>query len=140
MATMKARVIHISIDRDWQHVYEFAHNPENMPRWAAGLASGLKQDGEDWIADGGPIGEVRVRFTPLNPFGVLDHQVTLRDGTRVDNALRVTPNGDGAEVAFLLFQSPDMDDVQFSADAAHVQKDLHVLKAILENVVSIDAL
>ena len=58
MPTMQARIIHISIDRDWHDVAGFVLAPENMPQWAAGLGAGLEQRGDRWVADGGPIGEV----------------------------------------------------------------------------------
>ena len=132
MTTLAARIIHRTIRRDWRVVYDFAAKPENMPLWASGLASGLSRDGEDWIADGGPVGNVRVRFAPPNDFGVIDHRVTLPDGRHVDNALRVVPNGDGAEVMFTLLRLPGMDDDAFAADAAHVARDLDALARILE--------
>lgn len=132
MRLMAARVVHIGIARDWREVYAFASKPENMPRWAAGLASGLRPDGDDWIADGGPIGKVRVRFTPHNTLGVLDHAVTMPDGSVVENALRVVPNGDGAEVMFTLLRRPDMDDAAFESDARSVEADLAQLRDLLE--------
>jgi hypothetical protein len=73
-----------------------------------------------------------VRFAPENPFGVMDHTVTLPDGTVVENALRVVPNGDGTEIMFTLLRQPGTDDQAFEADAAHIRKDLESLKAILE--------
>ncbi|MFA4893250.1 SRPBCC family protein [Brevundimonas sp.] len=132
MTLLPARIVHIGVDRDWRDVYAFASRPENMPLWASGLASGLTRDGDDWVADGGPIGQVRVRFAPDNAFGVIDHTVTMATGEVVENALRITPNGDGAEVAFILFKRPGMDAAAFEADAAHVLKDLEALKAIME--------
>ncbi|MDB5525397.1 MAG: hypothetical protein JWM58_3160 [Rhizobium sp.] len=132
MAVMAAKIIHISIARDWREVYAYASQPENMPIWASGLASGLKADGEDWIADGGPVGEVRVHFTPPNDLGVIDHEVSLQNGVKVQNALRVVPNGDGAEVMFTLLRQSGMDDTAFAADARHVEKDLATLKELLE--------
>jgi hypothetical protein len=132
MPVAAARVVHLSIDRDWRAVYAFASDPENMPRWALGLAAGLKRDGDDWIGDGGPIGEIRVRFAPDNPFGVIDHTVTLADGVVVENALRVTPNHDGAEVSFTVIRQAAQDDAAFKADAAHVRRDLEALKRLLE--------
>lgn len=132
MATMSVRIIHRTINRNWRAVYDFAGRPENMPLWASGLASGLTRAGNDWIADGGPIGDVRVRFAPRNDFGVMDHTVTLPSGPVVENALRVVPNGDGAEVMFTLLRQPDMDDAAFEADAAHVTRDLETLKKLLE--------
>lgn len=132
MTPMPARIIHTTIDRPWRDVYAFASQPENMPRWAAGLASGLSREGEDWIGDGGPIGKMRVRFSPENDFGVIDHTVTLEASMSFENALRVVPNGDGAEIMFTLLRQPGTDDQAFEADAATIQKDLATLKHILE--------
>lgn len=131
MNTMPARIVHITIKRDWRDVYDFAGRPENMPLWASGLASGLEPDGEDWIAHG-PLGSVRVSFVPPNEFGVIDHTVTIESGLRVYNALRMVPNGDGCEVMFTLLRLPGMTDEQFAADAAHIQKDLAALKSMME--------
>lgn len=131
MSTMPAKIVHVSIDRDWKSVYDFAAVPENMPQWASGLAAGLTPDGDDWLAKG-PLGTARVRFAPPNEFGVIDHAVTLESGLKVDNALRVVPNGDGCEVMFTLLRLEGMSDAQFAADAAHVAKDLATLKALLE--------
>ncbi len=132
MTPLPARIIHRTIRRDWRAVYAFAARPENMPLWASGLAAGLTRDGDDWIADGGPVGNVRVRFTPPNDFGVIDHKVTLPNGIEVENALRVVPNGDGAEVMFTLLRQPDMDDAAFERDAAHVAQDLETLARLME--------
>lgn len=132
MTPLPARIIHRTIRRDWRAVYAFAARPENMPLWASGLASGLARDGDDWIADGGPVGNVRVRFTPPNDFGVIDHTVTLPNGIEVENTLRVVPNGDGAEVMFTLLRQPDMDDAAFERDAAHVAQDLETLARLME--------
>ena len=133
MTTMPARIIHRTIERDWRAVHAFAAKPENMPLWASGLASGLTRDGDDWLADGGPLGTVRVRFAAPNDFGVIDHTVTLPNGLVVENALRVVPNGDGAEVMFTLLRQPDMDDAAFESDAAHVTRDLDTLKRLMED-------
>ncbi|QCI97923.1 SRPBCC family protein [Agrobacterium larrymoorei] len=131
MTTMLSRIVHVTINRPWREVYAFASDPAKMPLWAAGLASGLTQDGEDWIASG-PLGGARVKFTAANALGVIDHVVTLPNGLRVFNALRVTPNGDGAEVAFTLLRQAAMSDEEFQRDADAVLADLETLKRILE--------
>lgn len=131
MTVMPAQIVHVSIDRGWKHVYDFAARPENMPLWASGLAAGLEKDGEDWLA-AGPLGTVRVSFVPQNEFGVIDHTVTIESGLRVYNALRVVPNGDGCEVMFTLLRLPGLTDAQIAADADHVRRDLATLKALME--------
>lgn len=132
MPVMQSRIIHLSVEKPWAQVYGFASDPRNMPRWAAGLGGGLKPDGNDWIADGGPLGEVRVNFAPTNEFGVIDHVVTLPDGLKVYNALRVTPNGSGAEVSFTLLRLEGMTDEDFEEDAKAITADLETLKSLLE--------
>lgn len=132
MQAMEARAVHISIQRSWRDVYDFAHRPENMARWASGLGAGLKRDGEDWLADGGPIGKVRVSFAPVNEFGVIDHVVNMPSGLKVHNAFRIVPNGDGAEAIFLVTRLPGQTTEQFEEDARHVASDLATLKQILE--------
>jgi hypothetical protein len=131
MSARQARIVHISIERNWRDVYDFAAKPENMALWASGLGSGLEADGENWVAHG-PLGSVRVKFAPENDFGVMDHIVTMASGLEVHNALRVVPNGDGAEVMFTLLRLPDVSEEQFEADFRWVLKDLNTLKKHLE--------
>jgi hypothetical protein len=113
-------------------VYDFVSNPENLPRWAAGLAqSEVRRDGEEWVADA-PFGKVRVKFAPRNPFGVLDHDVILESGEAVHNPMRVMPNGVGSELVFTLIRRPGMGDEEYEKDYAAVRRDLETLKALLE--------
>jgi len=135
MATFESRVVTIAIDRDLRAVYDFVHVPGNFPLWASGLAAGLEPAGEDWIAQG-PEGEVRIRFSPPNPFGVLDHVVVLGDGTEIHSPMRVIANGTGSEVMFTLFRRPGMTPEAFAADAEWVARDLQALKEILERPTS----
>ncbi len=131
MTLMQARIVHIGINRPAETVYAFASRPENMPLWASGLASGLTATDDGWIAEGA-LGKARIRFTPTNSLGVIDHTVILPSGQAVFNALRVVPNGDGAEIMFTLLRQDGMSDEQFNADAAWILKDLTALKTILE--------
>jgi hypothetical protein len=127
-------VHHISvyIDRRPVEVYAFASDPRNLPRWAAGLArSEIKKDGDAWIADA-PFGQVRVKFAPQNPFGVMDHDVALPSGVTVHNPMRVVPNGDGSEFVFTLIRRPGMTDAELASDKGAVERDLKTLKNLLE--------
>lgn len=132
MASYQVEIIHPTINRNWHDVYDFASQPRNMARWAAGLASGLKQDGDEWIGDGGPLGDIRIRFAPPNALGVIDHDVTLPDGQVVHNALRVVPNGDGAVIMVTLIRQPEMSNEAFKADADAIRHDLAALKSLME--------
>jgi hypothetical protein len=128
---LASRTLGTWIDRDPDAVYAFLSVPENFMQWASGLAGSLRRDGEEWVA-AAPEGEVRVRFTPPNPFRIADHWVVLPDGTEVSVPLRVLANGGGSEVTLHLFRQPGMDDAKFAADAAWVERDLATLKRVLE--------
>ncbi len=131
MDTHPARVIAETIDVDADVAYAFACAPERLPLWASGLATGIAQQADGWFAES-PMGRIRVEMAPHNPFRVLDHDVTLPDGQRFHNAMRITPSGDGCVVAFVLLRMPEVTDKAFENDAAHVARDLRTLKALLE--------
>lgn len=132
LSAVHVQHISIFIDRRPAEVYEFASDPRNLTRWAAGLArSDVQQEGDEWIASS-LMGKVRIRFAPKNPYGVLDHDVTLESGVTIHNPMRVVPNGEGSEFTFTLFRRPGMSDEEFADDKAAVEKDLRRLKELLE--------
>lgn len=129
----RARHVSASIDRPPAVVMAIARDPLALPEWAAGLAEGIRREGDAWIATS-PMGEVRVEFRTDLERGILDHDVTLPDGTVVANAMRVLPNGGGSEVVFTLFQREGVTDDEFEADAAAVAADLQSLRALCERM------
>jgi len=126
-----SRTLTVTIDRSPDLVYEFAHNPENLPRWS--FIQSVTQDADAWIAQT-PDGPVTMRFAERNPFGVLDHVVTVSPGVEVYVPMRVIANGDGSEVLFTLFRLPGMTEEQFERDARTVGEDLRRLKAVVEGM------
>jgi len=127
------RVRHISvhIDRPPDEVYAFASNLANLPKWATGLGGSIRQVNGEWVADA-PMGKVKIRFAERNRFGVLDHDVILESGAVIRNPMRVVGSGNGSEVTFMLFRREGVSDEEFSADAEWVEKDLRMLRDILE--------
>lgn len=129
---VESRTLSISIDRDWQQVYDAMWRPQDFARWASGLSrSPLKEDGTGWWKTDGPEGPIRVRFTEHNAFGVMDHTVDIGDGTEVYVPMRVVANGKGAEILFTLFRQPGMSDEKFAADAEWIARDLIALEALV---------
>ena len=128
---MNSLTITCSINSPPSVVYEFASNPENLPRWIRSFCISVKRSGDGWLMET-RTGFVGIRFDPTNDFGVLDHVVTLADGQSILNPMRVIANGDGSEVMFTLFQLPGMSDEQFAKDAGMVDADLRTLKGVLE--------
>jgi hypothetical protein len=128
---MEVRHISVTIHRPPIEVYRFAAAVENLPKWATGLGKSIQKVEGEWVADS-PMGKVKVRFAERNDFGVLDQDVVLASGAVIHNPLRVMPNGSGSEVTFTLFRQPGTTDEKFTADANWVQKDLNILKSLLE--------
>ena len=129
--TFKSVHINVSINCPADQVYEFILNPLNLPKWASGLSASIKNINGEWIAES-PNGKVKVKFVEKNPFGVLDHWVTLPDGAEAYIPLRILSNNRGSELIFTLYQLPEMSDQFFAEDIETVKKDLWKLKTLLE--------
>ncbi len=131
---LESRTISISIQQNWRHVYESLWRPEAFTQWASGLSNGdLVKDSADWWITDGPGGQIRIRFTPHNEFGVMDHQIDLGEGEYVFVPMRIVPNEDGTEILFTLFRQPDMTDEKFEADMRWVARDMVALKSLLQS-------
>lgn len=129
--TFKSQHISVSINCPADQVYEFASNPENLSKWAAGISGSIKNVNGDWIAES-PMGQIKIKFADKNKFGALDHDVILPSGEKFYNPLRVFSNDDGSELVFTLYRRPEMSDQMFADDAKIVKKDLEKLKSLLD--------
>jgi hypothetical protein len=129
---MKSKTLSVSIAASPSAVYEFASNPENMPKWARGFAKAVTPAKDGWVVETAE-GSVVLRFVERNAFGVLDHRVSLPQGLEINNPMRVVANGSGSELLFTLFQTDNQSDKEFADDAELVKNDLQTLKRVLES-------
>lgn len=133
MEPMQSRHVSVVIEAHPDEVLAVAGDPTRLPEWAAGLAgSVVMPDGSGGWRTDSPMGAVTFTFTAPNPYGVLDHTVTLPDGSRVHNPLRVMPHPRGAEVLFTVRQL-SLSDAEFERDSALVADDLARLRALVES-------
>ncbi|MFC3198203.1 hypothetical protein ACFOET_11330 [Parapedobacter deserti] len=130
ISTYAVKHISISINKPADEVYSYASNPENWPAWTNFIQSVVKEN-STWFAVS-DLGRIKVEFVPDNNFGIIDHWVTLTDGTIVYNPMRVIENNQGSEFVFTLFRMPYMTEEAFEQDATAVMNDLKTLKKILE--------
>lgn len=128
---MNSNILTIEIEATPERVYAFAANPANMPHWAPGFVKSVAQVDGAWVIESS-LGPVRIAFAPANPFGVLDHVVTLPSGESFNNPMRVVPAGAGSLLSFTLFQQAGTSDADFAHDAATVEGDLQTLKHVAE--------
>ena len=131
--TRHVRSRHVScvITTSPRRVYDFASDPDNLPRWAAGLATSSIVHNDDSLLVESPMGTVIVRFVPRNEYGVTDHDVVLPSGTTVTNPMRVLAHPEGSEVVFTVRQI-ELSDEEFDRDCAMVERDLDELKRLME--------
>ena len=128
---LPSQTISLTISRNWVDLYETIWKPDYFPKWASGLVqSELEQEGNVWKASG-PEGEIRVRFTDHNPFGVMDHFIDTGFGKEVYVPMRVVANEEGAEVMITVFRQPLMSDEKFARHVAWVTRDLQTLQTLL---------
>ncbi|NKY52444.1 SRPBCC family protein [Nocardia vermiculata] len=128
---MNSRHVSRVIAASPEAVYEFASNPDNLPKWAAGLAkTEVVREGDTLFVDS-PMGKVAVRFVPRNEYGVIDHDVTLPSGTIVTNPVRILAHPEGAEIVFTIRQI-ELTDEEFDRDTGMVEADLERLKGLVE--------
>lgn len=119
------------VHRPPDEVYEVAADPDNLVRWAAGLAqTPVRREGDALVLDS-PAGPVRIVFAERNAYGVLDHDVTTPDGVTTNNPMRVLAHPEGSEVLFTIRQLAMTDD-ELERDAGLVQADLERLRALVE--------
>jgi uncharacterized protein YndB with AHSA1/START domain len=129
---MRSRHVSVVIHRPPDEVYAFVADPDNLPRWAAGLATSEVTREGDVLVVASPMGQVRVVFAEHNAYGVLDHDVTTPDGTTTANPMRVVAHPEGAEVLFTVRQLA-LSDQEHERDAGLVQADLERLRDLLED-------
>ena len=121
------------VERPAQYVYDYVHDPRNLPEWASGLGRSVKLEDGRWVAEAA-FGWVVVAFVERNDFGVLDHDVTLPSGEVIRNPLRVIADGaTRCDVVFTLRRQPHAGDEEFERDIAAVTGDLHTLKRVMES-------
>ena len=116
---LPSRILSVSIARPFRTVYEFAVDPRNFRQWATTVESQFIQLNEtDWIAEFPEIGHRVVRFTPRNPYGVLDY-CAFSEGDLPGPAtpVRLYPNGDGCDLTLTRFKAEGTTQEQLSPNA-----------------------
>ncbi|MDH6167250.1 hypothetical protein M2282_002399 [Variovorax boronicumulans] len=127
---VQSRVVTQRVACDWRRAYKVAADPARLPDWASGLAkSALVPQGDRWIVRTPESGDARMRFAPVNDFGVLDHWVAPEVYLPF-RVIGVAP--DACELQFTLLRQPHMDDAAFERDAAWIARDLQSLQRLLE--------
>jgi len=131
---LKTRVFTIPIHRPYQQVYAFLAEPTNLEMWGGTLPDTHMRHlgGTDYLVDL-PGGRRVMRFTPVNPFGVLDYQVFREGESRGPvTPARLYQNDDACELMLTWFQRPGVSDEQFASESEWAYSDLLRMKAFLE--------
>lgn len=133
MQNSDSRHISLIANADPATIYGIARDLQQLPTWASGLAAGeLEVIDDNTVELDSPMGRVQAQFVPRNELGILDHTVTLPDGTEVLNPLRVIAHPEGSELIFSIRRG-EAEEEKFEADCYTVRTDLERLTALVES-------
>jgi hypothetical protein len=116
----------ISIDAPPETVLDLVGDPRNLPRWAPGFASAVREDGDGWIVTSSQ-GDVRRHIPVSRESGTVDY--LAEPGARLGLFTRVIPNGDGSHVTFTFVIPADRDAEE---TAAILRSELEAVKRLCE--------
>lgn len=130
---LKARTLTVQIARPVEEVYAYLLDPANLAGWT--MVEGGRPVPEAgplaWAFDG-PRGTVLARFTPANPFFVLDYALHAGGQQTHSAHVRLIPNGAGTVLTHTSVQQPMISDAAFESEEEWLLSDLLVLKSLLE--------
>ncbi|MDE1151204.1 MAG: hypothetical protein PW788_01610 [Micavibrio sp.] len=129
-ALKETHTVSVAIACTYDAAYAFLSAPKNFPQWAGGLCSEIEKKDDQWIAIT-PEGRCKIEFTKKNAFGILDHTIMV-GRTPVYVPMRLIANNNGCEVLLTLYRQDGMEQSRFAEDIGWVERDLEVLKDLLE--------
>ena len=116
----------ISIDAPPETILDLVGDPRNLPRWAPGFASAVREDGDGWIVTTGQ-GDVRRHIPVSREHGTVDY--LSEPGATLGLFTRVVPSGDGSHVTFTFVIPKDRDAEE---TAAILRSELDAVKRLCE--------
>jgi polyketide cyclase/dehydrase/lipid transport protein len=116
----------ISIDAPPETVLDLVGDPRNLPRWAPGFASAVREDGDGWIVTTGQ-GDVRRHIPVSRERGTVDY--LAEPGARLGLFTRVVPSGEGSHLTFTFVIPGDRDAEE---TAAILRSELEAVKRLCE--------
>lgn len=125
------KTLTITIERPPDEVLAFIAEPSNLPRWARHVCSSIEPSGRAWVA-WTPVGPVPLRFEKRE--NALDLRFTYWPGQELSIPISVRPvrNGTATDVVMEFVKPPLMSQQEFPEDVALIERELPMLKALLE--------
>jgi len=126
-------VIKVAIERPYEEVYELLADPLYFGKWAVNPDTEMEAHDDDaWLVEL-PRGQSVIRFTPRNPYGVLDYETfPLGESHGPVNPVRLIRNDEGCELVLIWYQRDGVPEEKFRSDAEWAESDLQRLKTLLE--------
>ncbi|MDB5539568.1 MAG: hypothetical protein JWQ89_1295 [Devosia sp.] len=129
---MHSQSVSVLIEQSFDQVYGFLVDPLNFPSWGPVADVDIQYiGGLDWLVD--QRRHTVIRFTEPNIYGVLDFSTFQEGGPlQAPTPVRVTANGDAAELTALWRQKPGVSDVHFASEIVLIEHYFDKLKILLE--------
>ena len=128
---LPSQTLTLTVPRNWLDLYETIWQPTCFAKWVSDLKGAtLVQEGQYWRAKRGE-NSLKLRFTPHNPFGVMDYWTDNGSGKERYMPMRVIANGQGAELVAVLYCQPFTSDAHFVQEVAALRADMERLLYLL---------
>lgn len=131
----RLETLSVSIARPYDVVYGFLASPRNLFSWASVMGTRYHAVAPlEWVAEAPTFIDkpVTLKFSPRNPYGVLDFSAHV-DGEQIyAAAVRALRNEEGTELTVGLFMPAGSDEAMHRSDLEWMRTDLLVIKSLLE--------
>jgi hypothetical protein len=105
----------------------------NLKNWETGGAlKNIRKGNEDWWLCDSPFGEAKIRLTPNEEFGILDHDF-IGGGGEWTVFSRVIPNESGSTVSWLFIRPEPMTPEQFEEQLRNFDNEIKGWQKALES-------
>jgi len=121
----------VSVQAPTEFVWSTLSVVEDWPRFSP-FALAVRRISATAYAVTSPSGEVALTSAFDADRGLLDHVVTLRDGTRVFIPYRVTPNHRGSQLIMTNVKSPGDSDAEYDEQLGWMRTELDNAKRFVE--------
>ncbi len=126
----------VSIERPYDEVYEFLATPENLFTWASVLGTRYHAVTPlEWVVEepAHAASPITLRFTPRNPYGVLDITTLIAGKVVYETPARLLRQDHGAVIVLSLLQREADTDEAFQSELEWTKSDLLTVKTLLES-------
>ncbi|TKG70787.1 SRPBCC family protein [Prauserella endophytica] len=127
--SFRAETATVSISAPTKTVLDLVADPQQLPRWAPGVAKAVRPEGDEWVLVNGDT-EFRITVRVSREHGTVD--LLSAQDPRQGVFTRVLPNGEGSEYQFTMLFPADAPDTAVAEQMSTVREELRTVRKLCE--------